>query len=77
MSASTMSAANTQAEVSGNTAYYSVDYYARNKLQQVLKLGAGDSRLLLNVLPRELADVAFQTLQQEIPWSNMKNRGVL
>lgn len=39
--------------------------------------GAGDSRLILNVGEEELMKNALKELQNEIPWSNMKNRGIL
>jgi hypothetical protein len=38
-------------------------------------LGAGDSYLVLDVLPDELADVAFQKLEEEVSWDIMHHRG--
>jgi len=38
-------------------------------------LGAGDSHLVLNVLPDDLADVAFGNLRTEVKWDTMYHRG--
>ena len=40
-------------------------------------LGEGDSRLVLDVLPRDLADVAFEKLREEVAWDTMYHRGTL
>ena len=37
--------------------------------------GAGDTFLILNVLPPDLAKTAFQALQQEVDWKTMAHRG--
>ncbi|KAF7338399.1 DNA oxidative demethylase ALKBH2 [Mycena venus] len=38
-------------------------------------LGTGDSYLTLNVVPQELADVAFDRLRDEVKWDVMHHRG--
>ena len=38
-------------------------------------LGAGDSTLILNVLPHDLADVAFARMRKEVGWNTMFHRG--
>lgn len=39
------------------------------------ELGAGDSYLVTNLLPPELADVAFEGMKTEVKWQNMHHRG--
>jgi hypothetical protein len=39
-------------------------------------LGAGDSYLVLDLLPEDLAEVAFQKLKAEVKWDTMYHRGV-
>lgn len=38
-------------------------------------LGAGDSYLVTDMLPPELADVAFERLKTEVQWQTMYHRG--
>lgn len=38
-------------------------------------LGAGDSYLVTNMLPPELADVAFERMKTEVGWKTMHHRG--
>lgn len=38
-------------------------------------LGAGDSYLVTNMLPPELADVAFERMKTEVDWRTMHHRG--
>ena len=38
-------------------------------------LGAGDSYLVLDVLPDDLANIAFQKLEEEVRWNIMHHRG--
>lgn len=38
-------------------------------------IGEGDTYLVENVLPPELADVAFENLQKEVAWNVMHHRG--
>lgn len=40
------------------------------------KIGEGDSRLALNVLPPDLAETAFENLRKEVKWNTMFHRGV-
>jgi hypothetical protein len=40
-------------------------------------LGTGDSYLTLNVVPPELADVAFDRLRDEVKWDVMHHRGMV
>jgi hypothetical protein len=42
---------------------------------EIENLGAGDSYLRLNVLPDELAHVAFENLRKEVKWDTMFHRG--
>jgi alkylated DNA repair dioxygenase AlkB len=51
-----------------------VDDFARDP-SKLESLGAGDARLLLNVLPDELAARALAELQSTVQWSTMQNRG--
>jgi hypothetical protein len=39
-------------------------------------LGAGDSYLVLDLLPEDLAEVAFEKLKSEVKWDTMYHRGV-
>lgn len=41
------------------------------------KIGEGDTYLVENVLPPELADVAFENLMKEVAWNVMHHRGAL
>jgi hypothetical protein len=41
------------------------------------KIGEGDTYLVENVLPPELADVAFENLMKEVAWNVMHHRGPL
>eukprot|EP01102_Stenamoeba_stenopodia_P002287 TRINITY_DN1208_c0_g1_i1.p1 TRINITY_DN1208_c0_g1~~TRINITY_DN1208_c0_g1_i1.p1 ORF type:complete len:398 (-),score=107.47 TRINITY_DN1208_c0_g1_i1:1479-2672(-) len=45
------------------------------ELKKLDDLGAGDSFLLLNVLPPHLESVAFETLKNEIEWNEMYHKG--
>lgn len=38
-------------------------------------LGEGDSYLVLNILPDDLAEVAFERMKEEIKWNKMRHRG--
>ena len=40
------------------------------------ELGAGDSYLVTDLLPPELAEVAFERLKTEVKWQTMFHRGV-
>jgi len=40
-------------------------------------LGAGDSYLVVNLLPPELAVVAFEKIKNEVAWKTMHHRGEL
>ena len=39
------------------------------------QIGEGDSYLVDNILPPELADVAFENLKKEVAWNVMHHRG--
>jgi hypothetical protein len=39
------------------------------------KIGEGDTYLVENVLPPELAEVAFEKLMEEVAWNVMHHRG--
>ena len=39
------------------------------------QIGEGDTYLLDNILPPELADVAFENLKKEVAWNVMHHRG--
>ena len=39
------------------------------------QIGEGDSYLVDNILPPELADVAFENLRKEVAWNVMHHRG--
>lgn len=39
-------------------------------------LGEGDSRLVLEVLPNDLAEVAFERMREEVKWDTMYHRGM-
>jgi hypothetical protein len=41
------------------------------------KIGEGDSYLVENVLPPELAEVVFDKLMEEVAWNVMHHRGTL
>jgi hypothetical protein len=41
------------------------------------RIGEGDTYLLENVLPPELAEVAFEDLMKEVAWNIMHHRGPL
>lgn len=38
-------------------------------------LGAGDSHLVTDILPQEVADVAFERMKMEVKWHTMYHRG--
>lgn len=38
-------------------------------------LGAGDSKLVLDILPKDLAMVAFENMRKEVAWNSMYHRG--
>ena len=57
------------------TTVYDVDHYATLTSDCIDGLGAGDSRLLLNVLPKSLADRALADLKSEVQWLTMQHRG--
>lgn len=40
-------------------------------------IGEGDTELLLDFLPGELADVAFERMKTEVAWNVMKHHGKL
>ena len=39
------------------------------------QIGEGDTYLVDNILPPELADVAFENLKKEVAWNVMHHRG--
>ena len=39
------------------------------------QIGEGDTYLVDNILPPELADVAFENLRKEVAWNVMHHRG--
>ncbi|KAL4248979.1 Fe2OG dioxygenase domain-containing protein [Abortiporus biennis] len=39
------------------------------------KIGEGDTNLVLNLLPPQLADSAFESLRKEVKWNTMFHRG--
>jgi hypothetical protein len=39
------------------------------------QIGEGDTYLVENILPRELAEVAFESLRKEVAWNTMHHRG--
>ena len=41
------------------------------------KIGEGETYLVENVLPPELAEVAFENLMKEVAWNVMHHRGPL
>ena len=41
------------------------------------QIGEGDTHLIENILPPELADVAFENLRKEVAWNVMHHRGAL
>ena len=40
-------------------------------------MGEGDTELVLDVLPPELASTAFQRLRDEVKWNHMIHKGML
>jgi hypothetical protein len=41
------------------------------------KIGEGDTYLVENVLPPDLAEVGFENLMKEVAWNVMRHRGPL
>lgn len=41
------------------------------------RMGEGDTELILNILPPELANTAFQKLRDEVKWNHMVHKGAL
>ena len=41
------------------------------------KMGEGDTELILDILPSDLAAVAFEQLSKEVAWNVMKHHGEL
>ena len=41
------------------------------------QIGEGDTHLVENILPAELAEVAFENLRKEVAWNVMHHRGAL
>ena len=39
-------------------------------------LGEGDSSLIVDVLPQDLADAAFENMRKEVAWNTMYHRGM-
>lgn len=39
------------------------------------RIGEGDTSIILHFLPRELADIAFEQLKNEVKWNTMYHRG--
>ena len=39
------------------------------------EIGAGDSHLVADILPTDLADVAFDRMKEEVGWKTMYHRG--
>ena len=48
---------------------------ARTFVEQDEAIGEGDSELVYDILPPELAQTAFEKLRQEVQWQAMKHRG--
>ena len=44
-------------------------------LQPGDRMGEGDTELILDILPPDLADEAFELLKEEVKWSTMAHRG--
>ena len=40
------------------------------------RIGEGDSALVLDVLPPDLAEVAFENMRKEVAWNVMYHRGM-
>ena len=40
------------------------------------RIGEGDSELVLDILPPDLADVAFESMRKEVAWNVMYHRGM-
>jgi hypothetical protein len=40
------------------------------------KIGEGDSGLVLDILPPDLAEVAFENMRKEVAWNVMYHRGM-
>lgn len=47
------------------------------ELQAGDTLGAGDSYLHLGIVPKDLADVAFEKMRTEVAWNTMHHRGTV
>lgn len=39
------------------------------------RMGEGDTELVLDILPSELASVAFEKLKEEVKWNTMAHKG--
>ena len=60
--------------------YFNEEYFEQNghsATKPITGLGSGDSMLFLNVLPDDLAESAFDTMNNEIDWHVMNHKGNL
>ena len=48
---------------------------AHTPKEQSERYGAGDTYLILDVLPPEVAETAMKRLREEVKWSRMMHRG--
>lgn len=39
------------------------------------RIGEGDTELILDILPPDLAETAFERMREEVKWQIMKHRG--
>ena len=49
--------------------------HVRTFVEQDEAIGEGDSELVCDILPPEIAHTAFENLRQEVQWQAMKHRG--
>lgn len=64
----------------GSPSASSTDYHRNPKLATLGvedTLGDGDSSLVLDLLPPDLADIAFEKVRDEVGWDSMFHRGML
>jgi hypothetical protein len=61
------------------TTVFNVNYYKENSNDnnEFGPFGDGDSKLFLNIGDESLMKDALRELKEEVPWSNMRNRGKL
>lgn len=58
-------------------AYYEAHGHLAPNGPPLLGLGAGDSKLIFNVCPPDLASHMFTTMREEVPWNTMSHHGGL